>query len=85
MPTIITVELHDGRANPVRIQTPKTAATVLDACRRKFLRGEGSLSPKDEPDLLLEDRDVVAGGMTYVFTPGAGSQGMHHVSCHASD
>ena len=82
MPTIITVELHDGRANPVRIQTPKTAATVLDACRRKFLRGEGSLSPKDEPDLL---RDVVAGGMTYVFTPGAGSQGMHHVSCHASD
>ncbi|KAL0050308.1 hypothetical protein WJX82_008680 [Trebouxia sp. C0006] len=75
MPTIITVELHDGRANPVRIQTPKTAATVLDACRRKFLRGEGSLSPKDEPDLLLEDCDVVAGGMTYVFTPGAGSQG----------
>ena len=81
MPSIITIELHDGGLGPIKLQTPpeKTAAKVLDACSRKFNRGKGSLSPKGEPDFLLEDEDVVAGGMTYVFTPSAGSQGMHHI------
>lgn len=80
MPNII-VELHDGRLGPVELRTPpkKTAAMVMDACSRKFNMGLGSLSPKVKPNLLLEDEDVVAGGMTYVFTPSAGSQGMHHV------
>ena len=80
MPSII-IELHDGRLEPIQLQTPpeKTAAKVLDACSRKFNSGVGSLSPKGKPNLLLEDDDVVAGGVTYVFTPSAGSQGMHHV------
>ncbi len=79
MPSIL-IELHDGRLDPIELQTPpeKTAAKVLDACSRKFNRGVGSLSPKGKPNLLLEDDDVVADGMTYVFTPRAGSQGMHH-------
>ena len=80
MPNII-IELHDGRLEAIELQTPpeKTAAKVLDACSRKFNSGVGSLSPKGKPNLLLEDDDVVAGGVTYVFTPSAGSQGMHHV------
>ena len=80
MPSIL-IELHDGRHDPIELQTPpeKTAAKVLDACSRKFSRGVGSLSPKGKPNLLLEDNDVVAGGMTYIFTPSAGSQGMHHM------
>lgn len=80
MPTII-IELHDGRLGPIELQTPpeKTAAKVLDACSRKFKSGLGSLSPKGKHNLLVEDDDVVAGGMTYVFTPSAGSQGMHHI------
>jgi len=84
MPNIV-VELHDGSLGPIELQTPpeKTAAAVLDACSRKFNRGVGSLSPKDNPKLLLEDGDVLAGGMAYVFTPSAGSQGMHHI-CHDS-
>ena len=86
MPSII-IELNDGRLDPIELQTPpkKTAAKVLDACTRKFGRGVGSLSPKDKPNLLLEDNDVVAGGVTYVFTPIAGSQGIHHTShCYSS-
>ena len=69
MPSIF-IELNDGRLGPIELQTPpeKTAAKVLDACSRKFSRGVGSLSPKDKPNLLLEDNDVVAGGVTYVFT-----------------
>ena len=80
MPSII-IELHDGSLDPIELQTPpdKTAAKVLDACTRKFNRGVGSLSPKGKPNLLLEDEDVVAGGVTYVFTPSAGSQGIHHI------
>ena len=80
MPTII-IELHGERLGPIELQTPpqKTAAKVLDACSRKFNRGVGSLSPKGKPNLLLEDDDVVAGGETYVFTPSAGSQGIHHI------
>ncbi len=31
--------------------------------------GVGSLSPKDNPKLLLENGDVLAGGTAYVFTP----------------
>lgn len=83
MPSIM-IELSDGRLDPIELQTPpeKTAAKVLDACTRKFSRGVGSLSPKDKPNLLLEDNDVVAGGVTYVFTP---SQGIHHTShCYSS-
>ena len=85
MPSII-IELHDGHVGPIQLQTPpeKTAAKVLDACSRKFNRGVGSLSPKGKPNLLLEDDDVVAGGVTYVFTPSAGSQGIHRISCHVS-
>ncbi len=81
MPSIV-IELHDGSLGPIELQTPpeKTAAKVLDACSRKFNRGVGSLSPKDKLNLLLEDDNVVAGGVTYVFTPSAGSQGMHHIS-----
>lgn len=81
MPSIV-IELHDGHLGPViELQTPpaKTAAKVLDACSRKFNKGVGSLSPKSQPNLLLEDDDVVAGGVTYVFTPSAGFQGMHHI------
>lgn len=83
MPDII-VQLHAGHqdginSGPVRLFPGKTAATVLNVCSRRFLRGLGSLSPKGEPDLLLEDNDVVEGGMTYVFTPSAGSHGMHHI------
>ncbi len=74
MPSIV-IELHDGHLGPIELQPhpEKTAAQVLDACNRKFHRGEGCLSPKSEPDLLLEDEDVIAGGVTYVFTPTAGS------------
>ena len=80
MPSIF-IELHDGRLGPIELQTPpeKTAAKVLDACSRKFNRGVGTLSPKGKPNFLLEDNDVIAGGTTYVFTPSAGSQGMHHI------
>ena len=80
MPSIV-IELHDGRLDPIQLQTPpeKTAAKMSDACSRKFNSGVGSLSPKGKPNLLLEDNDVVAGGVTYVFIPSAGSQGMHHV------
>ena len=83
MPTIV-IELFDGSHQPVRLQTPpdKTAARVLDACSRKF-GAVGCLSPKDDPDLLLEGNDILAGGRTYVFTPG-GSQGMQHRGCHLS-
>ena len=78
----IVIEFHDGSLNPIVLQTPeKKAAKVLDACNRKFNRGIGTLSPKDSPRLLLEDEDMVAGGMVYVFTPSAGSQGMRHI-CH---
>ncbi len=86
MPSIITIELDDKRLGPIELQTPpeKTAAKVLDACSRKLKRGKGSLSPKGKPNLLLEDEDVVAGGMAYVFTPIAGSQGMRHILHHAS-
>ena len=74
------IQLHEGDDDPIEMQTPpeKTAAMVLDACSRKFKRGVGSLSPKDKPSLLIEDNGVVAGGVTYVFTPTAGSQGMHN-------
>ena len=80
MPNIV-IELDDGSLGPFELQTPpeKTAAMVLDACSRKFNRGVGSLSPKDNPKLLLEDGDVLAGGVAYVFTPSAGSQGMHQI------
>ena len=81
MPSIITIELDKGRLGPVQLQTPpeKTAAKMLGACSRKSKRGKGSLSPKGKPNFLLEGEDVVAGGMTYVFTPIAGSQGMRHI------
>ena len=64
MPSII-IELHDGCLDPIQLQTApeKTAAKVLDACSRKFNSGVGSLSPKGKPNLLLEDNDVVAGGV----------------------
>ncbi len=81
----IIVELHEGHHDPIELQPEKTAAEVLDACCRKFNRGVGCLSPKGKPNSLLEARDVVAGGRTYVFTPSAGSQGMHHFfPCYVS-
>ncbi len=72
MPSIC-IELHDGRPGPIELQIPpeKTAAKVLDACCRKLNLGVGRLSPKGKPNLFLQDDDVVAGGMTYVFTPTA--------------
>ena len=78
MPSII-IELHGERHGPIELQTPpeKTAAKALDA--RKSNRGVGSLSPKGKPNLLLEDDDVVAGGVAYVFAGSAGSQGIHHI------
>lgn len=76
----IMMELFDASLDSVELWTPpeKTAAMVLDACTRRFKRGVGSLSPKDKPNMLLEGEDVVAGGMTYVFTPTADPQGTCH-------
>ncbi len=50
MPNVV-VELQDGSLGAFELQTPpqKTAAKVLDACSRKFNKGVGSLSPKDNP------------------------------------
>ena len=78
MPSIF-VELHDGRPGPVELQIPpeKTAAKVLDACCRKLNLGVGRLSPKGKPNLFLQDDDMVADGVTCVFTPPAGPHGMH--------
>jgi len=80
MPNIV-IELNDGSLGPIELlaDPEKTAAMVLDACSRKFNRGVGSLSPKDNPKLLLENGDMLAGGTAYVFTPSAGSQGMHQM------
>lgn len=80
MPNIV-IELDDGSLGPIELlsSAEKTAAMVLDACSHNFNRGLGSLSPKDQPKFILEDGDVLAGGMAYVFTPSAGSQGMHQI------
>lgn len=76
MASIITVELHGGHDDPFELQTPpeKTAAIVLDICSRRFTRGK--VACQGDPDFLLEGEDVVARGMTHVFTPTAGCQGM---------
>ena len=80
MPNIV-IELDDGSLGPIELLSSpeKTAAMVLDACSHNFNRGLGILSPKDQPKFILEDGDVLAGGMAYVFTPSAGSQGMHQI------
>ena len=79
MPNTV-IKLDDGSLGPIELQTPpeKTAAMVLDACSCKFNKGLGSLSPQDNPKVVLEEGDVLAGGEADVFTPSAGSPGMHH-------
>ncbi|KAL0019938.1 hypothetical protein WJX77_012405 [Trebouxia sp. C0004] len=59
--------------------------TPMFSRSRKFNSGVGSLSPKGKPNLLLEDDDVVAGGVTYVFTPSAGSQGISGATASVDD
>lgn len=67
----ILIELHGGSLGPTKLHASpqKTAESVLDACTCKFGRGDGTLSPKDKPNLILIDNDVISGGVTYVFTP----------------
>lgn len=75
---IIIVELHDGSGEPMKLSSDpaKTAAQVLDACTRRFHKGEGTLSPKENPNFALEAEDTVPGGVTYIFIPSAGIQGV---------
>lgn len=80
MPNIV-IELDDGSLGPIELLSDPEKTAALDACSRKFNRGVTSLSPKDNPKLLLENGDVLAGGTADVFTPSAGSQGMHQM-CH---
>ena len=65
----IVVELHDGSVDPMELSPDpaKSAAQVLNACARRFHRGEGTLSPKDKPNLALEAEDRVAGGCDLHF------------------
>ena len=44
------------------------------ACAKRFQTGVGTLLPKDNLNLLLEEEDAVPGGVTHIFTPFAGSQ-----------
>ncbi|KAL0033196.1 hypothetical protein WJX79_009029 [Trebouxia sp. C0005] len=71
----ILVELHDGSVGPMELSfnPAKTAAQVLIACARRFHKGTGTLSPKDKPNLALEAEDTIAGSVTYIFIPSAGS------------
>jgi hypothetical protein len=75
----IVVELHDRSVNPMELSSgpAKTAAQVLNACARRFHKGVGTLSPKDKPNFALEAEDMVAGGVTYIFIPSAGIQGVN--------
>jgi len=75
----IVVELHDRSVNPMELSSgpAKTAAQVLNACARRFHKGVGTLSPKDKPNFALEAEDTVAGGVTYIFIPSAGIQGLN--------
>ena len=72
----IVVEFHDGTLAAVQLlaNPGRTAAKVQNACAKRFQTGVGTLSPKDNPNLLLEEEDAVPGGVTYIFTPSAGSQ-----------
>lgn len=71
MSFVILIGLHDGSSGPIKLHTPpyKIAARVLDACTCNFLEGIGTISPKDNPNLVLIGEDVISGGVTYVFTP----------------
>ena len=75
----ILVELHDGSVGPMELSSKpaKRAAQVLNACARRFHKGEGTLSPKDKQNFALEAEDSVAGGVTYIFIPSAGIQGVN--------
>ncbi len=75
----IVVEFHDGTRAAVQfLANPgRTAAKVQNTCAKGFQTGVGTLSPKDNPTLLLDDEDAVPGGVTYIFTPFAGSQDVH--------
>lgn len=72
----IVVEFHDGTLAAVQLlaNPGRTAARVQNACAKRFQTGVGTLSPKNNPNLLLEEEDAVPGGVTYIFTPFAGSQ-----------
>ena len=72
----IVVEFYDGTLAAVQLlaKPGRTAAKVQNACAKRFQTGVGTLSPKDNPNLLLEEEDAVPGGVTYIFTPFAGSQ-----------
>lgn len=72
----IVVEFYDGTLAALQLlaNPGRTAAKVQNACAKRFQTGVGTLSPKDNPNLLLEEEDAVPGGVTYIFTPLAGSQ-----------
>ena len=72
----IVVEFHDGTLAAIELlANPRsTAAKVQNGCAIRFQTRVGTLSPKDNPNLLLEEEDAVPGGVTYIFTPFAGSQ-----------
>ena len=75
----VAVEFHDGTLAAVQLlaNPGRTAAKVQNACAKRFQTGVGTLSPKDNPNLLLEEGDAVSGGVTYIFTPFAGRQGVN--------
>ncbi|KAL0018074.1 hypothetical protein WJX77_001729 [Trebouxia sp. C0004] len=75
----IVVEFHDGTRVAVQLlaNPRRTAAKVQNTCAKGFQTGVGTLSPKDNPTLLLDDEDAVPGGVTYIFTPVVGSQDVH--------
>lgn len=77
--THIIVELNDGSVDPLEFLSDpaKTAAQVLIACAGRFQKGEGTLSPKDEPNFVLMGEDKVAGGVTYIYIPIASMQGVN--------
>ena len=72
----IVVEFHDGTLAAIELlaNPRRTAAKVQNACAKRFQTRVGTLSPQDNPNLLLEEEDAVPGGVTYIFTPFAGSQ-----------
>jgi len=65
----IVVEFYDGTLAAVQLlaKPGRTAAKVQNACAKRFHTGVGTLSPKDNPNLLLEEEDAVPGGVTYIF------------------
>ncbi|KAL0029432.1 hypothetical protein WJX77_007537 [Trebouxia sp. C0004] len=75
----IVVEFHGGTHVAVQLlaNPGRTAAKVQNTCAKRFQTGVGTLSPKDNPTLLLDDEDAVPGGVTYIFTPFAGSPDVH--------